>query len=559
MSSDTDTPHFLTVEHICLDFATKGSTYREALTRFLTRHQSQLGLDGVDDVVTAYLQRVWPNGAPGSALMSNASFDQFERWIVRPVVDGPLAESFAAGGRVPTFTGYRRQGAIVIDGFTITDHIPPRPFERRVSGTIHINPENPSMTQADFAVMAQLPHPRQQAKEQLEQFLGFLDWRKNLVFIGQVAVLYSGYERAEDGSITFTVHGNGEIARVARSRGMVMFATGLNYSLSHRHWTPIPKVRPQMVRVGEVAKAWRADTADGAPLEPTGSAEGHSGHSTAFVTIRPQADGDAAEEEPDIPEEGFLLSAVGGDMKPINSERRAINRFLSGKGHNWYLADYLFDIRNAAVPADVPDAVAEFGSLTLLNERQRRAVNKGLAVHDIALVQGPPGTGKTTVIAELCYQLARRGRRVLVVSQANGAVDNALSRLNGDPALRPLRIGKTDRVEEQGQPFTPQNALHHWHLAAGRTCRQQMRSTETLAQRSATVQEAFTRSESLLSHFQQASGQIQQLTGRANELRERRDNLYAQYAQLNDRGDHNRRMQEALTELVPFPVGEFRD
>jgi hypothetical protein len=556
---DNPTAAPLAAETLCLDFKLKAQYFVEPLTKFLEQNRVALGLEDAEDLIAAYLERILPNGLPGSVMISNASFDQFERWIMRPVVDGPLADTFAVRGVVPAFTGYRRHGAIVIDGFTTTDHIAPRAFERRVSGTIHINPENPSMTQADFAVLAQLPAPRLLTKEQLELFLGFLEWRKDLVFIGQVAVPYSGYVRAEDGSITFTVHGNGEIARVAQSRGMVMFATGLHYSLSRRRWTPIPRVRPQMVRVGEVAKAWRADTADDAPSEPTGSAEGHSGHSTAFVTIRPQAESDAAEEELDIPEEGFLLSAVGGDMKPINSERRAINRFLSGKGHNWYLADYLFDIRNAAVPADVPDAVAEFGPLTPLNERQRRAVNKGLAVHDIALIQGPPGTGKTTVIAELCYQLARRGRRVLVVSQANGAVDNALSRLSADPALRPLRIGKTDRVEEQGQPFTPQNALHHWLLAAGRTCRQQMRSAETLAQRIATAQEAFTRGESLLTHFQEASGQTQQLTDRANELRERRDNLYAQYAQLDDRGDHNRRMQAALTELARAPQQSIRN
>jgi uncharacterized coiled-coil DUF342 family protein len=62
-----------------------------------------------------------------------------------------------------------------------------------------------------------------------------------------------------------------------------------------------------------------------------------------------------------------------------------------------------------------------------------------------------------------------------------------------------------------------------------------------------------------VSHFQETSGQIQQLTDRANELREHRDNLYAQYAQLNDRGDHNRRMQAALTELVQAPQQTIRN
>jgi hypothetical protein len=552
MSFDTDTSHFLTVDHICLDFATKTSAYREALTRFLKRHQSQLGLDGVDDIVTAYLQRVWPNDAPGSAIMSNASFDQFERWIIRPVVDGPLAETFAAHGLVPTFTGYRRQGAIVIDGFTITSHIPPRLSERRVSGTIHLNPENPFMTQADFASLAQLPHPRQQTKERLNQFRDGLEWRKKLVFIGQLAIRYSSYERADDGSITFTVHGNGEIARVARSRGMVMLATPLSYSLSRSHWTPIPKVRPQMVRVGEVAKAWRSDADDQASSQAN-SSNGQAEHGVAFITMRPDTNGDTPDEEVAIPEEGFLLSAVGGDMKPINSERRAIDRFLSGKGHNWYLADYLFDIHNAAVSAGVPDAVADVPPLMPLNERQRRAVNKALAVSDMALIQGPPGTGKSTVIGEICYQEARRGRRVLVASQANVAVDRVLALLSKDPAIRPLRIGNTSRIEEEGQVFRPENALHHWFQAVGRTCRQQTHTTEVVKQRIDATQEAFAKAQDLLTRFQAASGQVEGLTSRAKKLQDQQNSLNAQYKELSDRADHCRRLEAALTELAQAP------
>jgi hypothetical protein len=185
----------LTVQNLCLDFKLKAHSFADRLTKFLERHRAALGLEEAQDLIAAYLERILPSGVPGSVIISNASLDPFDRWIMRPVVDGPLAESFAAGGLVPAFTGYRRQGTIVIDGFTTTNHIPPRAFERRVSGMIHINPENPSMTQADFAVLAQLPAPRRPTKEHLEQFLGFLDWRKDLVFIGQLAIRYSSYAR----------------------------------------------------------------------------------------------------------------------------------------------------------------------------------------------------------------------------------------------------------------------------------------------------------------------------------------------------------------------------
>ena len=60
-------------------------------------------------------------------------------------------------------------------------------------------------------------------------------------------------------------------------------------------------------------------------------------------------------------------------------------------------------------------------------------MQKILSVPDVCLIQGPPGTGKTTVIAEAIYQLVIRNKRVLVASQANLAVDNALERLISNP------------------------------------------------------------------------------------------------------------------------------
>lgn len=57
------------------------------------------------------------------------------------------------------------------------------------------------------------------------------------------------------------------------------------------------------------------------------------------------------------------------------------------------------------------------------------AIRKALACKDIFLIQGPPGTGKTSVIVEIVRQLAERGERVLVCSQAHSAVRNVYERL----------------------------------------------------------------------------------------------------------------------------------
>lgn len=56
---------------------------------------------------------------------------------------------------------------------------------------------------------------------------------------------------------------------------------------------------------------------------------------------------------------------------------------------------------------------------------QRQAVESGIDMSTlVTMIQGPPGTGKTTVIREIVRQLVKQGKRVLVVSQSNAAVDN---------------------------------------------------------------------------------------------------------------------------------------
>lgn len=86
-----------------------------------------------------------------------------------------------------------------------------------------------------------------------------------------------------------------------------------------------------------------------------------------------------------------------------------------------------------------------------LNDDQRAAVDKVMTARDYTLIQGLPGTGKTTTIAFIVRLLAAQGKRVLISSYTNAAVDNVLLKLleNGmgatdssspSPAL--IRIGR---------------------------------------------------------------------------------------------------------------------
>lgn len=65
------------------------------------------------------------------------------------------------------------------------------------------------------------------------------------------------------------------------------------------------------------------------------------------------------------------------------------------------------------------------------NEAQRRAIEVCMRSEDVGIVKGLPGTGKTFVIVILCLMMVLEGKRVLVASHTNSAIDNVLRKLIG--------------------------------------------------------------------------------------------------------------------------------
>lgn len=104
-------------------------------------------------------------------------------------------------------------------------------------------------------------------------------------------------------------------------------------------------------------------------------------------------------------------------------------------------------------------------------EEQRHFVRTALATPDFAILEGPPGSGKTTAICELIAQLARQGKRILLVASTHVAVDNVLERLiawQDDPATEeklvlPVRIGEESRVSSDDiRPWTYSRLRMTW-------------------------------------------------------------------------------------------------
>lgn len=165
---------------------------------------------------------------------------------------------------------------------------------------------------------------------------------------------------------------------------------------------------------------------------------------------------------PLAPRQLRLRIRKSGDFQNLQRQKQALDALALDKVVNKSIKQILVD---PAGYQGQPDArweqkVAE--GLVWHNEKWKEVdqavsaksvVERALVESNLFLVQGPPGTGKTTCIVEMLHQLYddNPSLRILVVSQQNAAVDNALTRfLENAPAARArmLRIGKRDKMDE---------------------------------------------------------------------------------------------------------------
>lgn len=148
------------------------------------------------------------------------------------------------------------------------------------------------------------------------------------------------------------------------------------------------------------------------------------------------------------PEQGFwpahpaqlrLRIPDGGELANLGRQKRALQAFMSGRLLNRALQQILLmPSRYSAQPDPVWCQRVKAGLSwqdpnwidPAAANHTKRIIEAALTESNLYLIQGPPGTGKTTCIVELLYQIyaANPSARVLVVSQQNTAVDNALTR-----------------------------------------------------------------------------------------------------------------------------------
>ena len=149
-----------------------------------------------------------------------------------------------------------------------------------------------------------------------------------------------------------------------------------------------------------------------------------------------------------------------GDNELIRRQRIALENLLNGNVLNPFLATFLFD---PSSKGENEDLIAIDGyEIVSLNDSQKHAVKMALSSNGMFLIQGPPGTGKTQVISEITSQLVKLGKKVLIASQNNKAVDNAFDRIPHIPNIRTMRV-LSEKAGKQENNYAPAKLTENFY------------------------------------------------------------------------------------------------
>ena len=170
----------------------------------------------------------------------------------------------------------------------------------------------------------------------------------------------------------------------------------------------------------------------------------------------------------------FVVPILTGDIEKISRLKNTFTMATSGENLlNDNLQNFIFDSSLATPTQDLQYILRRDGGPynelcrhlinSKINESQKDAILKCIYAKDLAVIQGPPGSGKSTAIAELIWQLIRNGlkqgnkkERILLTSETNLAVDNAVSRIINSKTnlVKPIRFGGEEKLEPEGLQFS---------------------------------------------------------------------------------------------------------
>lgn len=349
----------------------------------------------------------------------------------------------------------------------------PRPFERAIALIRHTSRSRlPAAAHPLEELLGKAAFPAPvlliELEDRLRDWEGYLDWADEQILRRAPSAMLGPGEWKDRSWEGFVFCETKQVARMLTS--VPKFASSQPRMELFRWGTH--------ERFGSSVSSFRCDSVEIVDENPTIDISRHcpwpNGAARSVRIVLRARDAAALGELPDDASFGLRnMSEAAGARTQISRYRDALRQLQvlapGGKHRSRlaaapYLMASIFNVSQAPKPMEKSGRFlnADIADIYRLNEDQGRAVEVMLAAPEIAYIQGPPGTGKTTMIAAACAHFVRSGQRVLIASQTNLAVENALERLIEDPEARPLWLSRIEGDQKKS------SAIGDWYrLAAG--------------------------------------------------------------------------------------------
>jgi len=528
-----------------------------------------------EDLLSIFIDTFFPEGITQSYYICNLSVRADQPYLsIRPQIIGPRLERLLPRGRTLAVCGRLWDNQRDVDNpvFLVQrivemSHSVGRPFELLVSGFVFRQSKSvyPAFKRQDNVLsnefITKLPPISVDTRDRLKDWRAYLDWTERLVHARLVGLRYIDVDVVENGRVRFLTvceskSSFDQVRRILRS--YELYAYGLNYSQDPWQFEYNDKHRGGGAELGDFAGQeevqYPVDTdIEGLPWDKPffsyiyfrlpedaqNEFDGiHNGGGTVEEVARRYLNG--------VHPNGFLALSVVGDISLVRRKRTELQQLQEQPGYAPFLSSYLFDIQAANEPLELKNIPDGQWLQSNLNDDQRLAVRKMISTPDLAMVQGPPGTGKTTMIAEATWQYVHEGKKVLLVSQASLAVNNALERLAQIPAIRAIRLSHRERRNEREHPYSQERALETYYRSIADTCRS--RTLDVWSKADSRLKEL----SDWIASFDLVSSDLVSLRETAEDLKNRRAAVKEELTGLRETDELSRSVEKQKSDIQGF-------
>jgi len=312
--------------------------------------------------------------------------------------------------------------------------------------------------------LSELENVRLKTNERLDEWIRYIEWEKQKATDMEWGVIITNVIPPKTGGKNWKYEvlvDNKSRKRISRNDSL--YAVHRSISKSDKRWErkngnenfPYFKEKEHEFKIGKLEK-----------IIPGKKNKKNSKNTYLTLKVSPPDPENPFDVPLVNPGEFFIVNNVGITLIQIQRQEKAINRLRDQEATYNDLHEWIFDISQAkSNPYQLEELKHPKLPNTNLNNDQEMAVRKALSAQDVCLIQGPPGTGKTTVIAEIINQATQEEKKVLLASQSNLAVDNALGRLGEVPNVRPIRRhSRSASKDEEAEKFIENNVVKKFFI-----------------------------------------------------------------------------------------------